>query len=278
MKYKRVEMLVFTASKEIRNGEICVIGQGIPMAAGAIAKKKHAPQALILTEAGMVDIDIFQNLEDVGDPGCTIGYSYSLDLYDVFTTIVNRGYADVCMLGAAQIDKFGNINTTIIGEYKAFNRKSVRLPGSGGANEFAGYCKRTVYTLVGGEFVEKLDYFTTAGWLTGNDSRQKAGLIGGPSTVVSQQGVFRFDEVTKEMYLAGLFPQTTLDDVRKEVPWNLKTAEDFGKEFEKLDVPTIEDLKFLREFEPFLGIGSNEGHRLQAQVLPVYFEGGRKNE
>ena len=122
MKFRKIELLVLTASKEIKDGEICVIGQGIPMAAGAIAKKTHAPNAVILTEAGMVDIEPFQNLEDVADPGSTIGFSYSIDLFDIFTSIVNRGYADVCILGAAQVDKYGNINTTIVGNYYKINR------------------------------------------------------------------------------------------------------------------------------------------------------------
>ena len=278
MKFRKIELLVLTASKEIKDGEICVIGQGIPMAAGAIAKKTHAPNAVILTEAGMVDIEPFQNLEDVADPGSTIGFSYSIDLFDIFTSIVNRGYADVCILGAAQVDKYGNINTTIVGNYYKINRKSIKLPGSGGANEFAGHCNRTIITLVGGRFIEKLDFLTSPGWLTGGDSRRKAGLPGGPSTLISQQGIFRFHEETKEIYLSGIFPQTSLEDIRKQIPWELKIAEDFDKPFEKLILPTKEDLELIREFDPFFGIGGHVGRRLQAQVLPVYFEGGRLND
>ena len=139
MKYRRGELLVLLASREIKDGENCVIGQGIPMAAGAIAKGTHAPNSVIMTEAGMVDIEAFQNLEDVADPGSTIGFSYSIDLFEVFTTIVNRGYCDVCMLGVAQIDKYGNVNSTIIGNFEDFGRKDIRLPGSGGANECHRY-------------------------------------------------------------------------------------------------------------------------------------------
>ncbi|MHA1275435.1 MAG: CoA-transferase subunit beta [Promethearchaeota archaeon] len=277
MKYRRVELLVITASKEIKDGEVCVIGQGIPMVAGAIAKKTHAPNSIILTEAGMVDIEAFQNLEDIGDPGSTIGYSYSIDLFDVFTTIVNRGYCDICMLGVAQIDKFGNVNSTIIGNYYNYGRKDIRLSGSGGANEFAGHSNRTVYTVIGGKFVEKLDYLTSPGWLTGGDSRKKLGLPGGPIAVISQQGIFRFHDKTKEIFLSGIFPQTSIEDIQEIIPWDLKTAEDFGEEFEKISPPSKEQLDFIREFEPFLGIGGNDGRRLQAQVLPVYFERKHSN-
>lgn len=278
MKYRRIELLVLTASREIKDGEVVVIGQGIPMAAGAIAKKRHAPNSTILTEAGMVDIEAFQNLEDIADPGASIGFSYQIDLFEVFTTIVNRGYCDICMLGVAQMDKFGNVNSTIIGNYQDYGRKDIRLSGSGGANEFAGHSNRTVYTVVGGEFVEKLDYLTTPGYLTGGDARKKAGLPGGPSAVITTQGLFRFHDETKEIYLAALFPQTTLEQIQQTIPWKLKTVEDFGGQFEKVSLPTKEDLEFIRDFEPFLGIGGNDGRRLQAQVLPVYFERGVSND
>ena len=277
MKYRRAELLVLSAAKEIKDGEMCVIGQGVPMAAGAIAKKTHAPNATILTEAGMVDIEAFQNLEDVADPGACVGFSYSVDLFDVFTTIVNRGYADLCMLGIAQIDKFGNVNSTVIGNYNMEKRSDIRLPGSGGANEFAGHCNRTVFTMMGGKPVEKLDYMTTPGWLTGGDSRRKAGLPGGPDAVLTRYGIFRFDETTKEMYLASLFPETSVEDVRAYVPWDLKIAEDFGKNLAKIEPPNKDNIEFLRTFEPMFGISGNIGRRLQSQALPVYWEGGRSN-
>jgi glutaconate CoA-transferase subunit B len=278
MKYKRVELLILIASKEINDYDVVVIGQGIPMAAGAIAKLKHAPNSIILTEAGMIDLNIFQNMEDVGDPGCTIGYSYSIDLFDVFTTIVNRGYCDVCILGTAQLDKYGNINSSAVGGYDFTSRRNIKLSGSGGANEFAGHSNRTILTIVGGKFVNKLDYLTSPGWLNGGDSRRKAGLPGGPSAVVSQYGLFRFHETTKEMYLAALFPKTSVEDVRKTIPWDLKIAEDHGETLERIRPPTIEDLKIIRNFDPFFGIGAHEGRILQSKVLPLYYERGVKNE
>lgn len=272
MKYRRVEIMVLETSKEIKDGEVCVIGQGIPMTAGAIAKRNHAPNAVILTEAGMVGVDIFQNLEDVADPGSTKGFSYSTNLFDVFTTIVNRGYADLCVLGAAQIDKYGNVNTTVIGDYFIKSRADMRLPGSGGANEFAGHCNETIFTVVGGNFVEELDYMTSPGWLSGGDARRKAGLPGGPSAVFSKYGIFRFEEESKEMYLSAIFPETTIEDIREIIPWDLKTADDVGKTLRQVEPPTKEELKFMREFEPFLGISGHEGRLLQVKSLPGYYE------
>lgn len=272
MKYRRIELMVLEASKEIKDGEICVIGQGLPMTAGAIAKRNHAPRAILLTEAGMVDVDIFQNLEDIADPGCTKGFSYSIDLFDIFTTIVNKGYADLCMLGAAQIDKFGNINTTVVGNYNIRNRSDLRLSGSGGANEFAGHSNRTIFTVVGGQFVNKLDYLTTPGWLKGRDSRRKAGLPGGPSAVFTQLGIFRFEEISKEMYLSAIFPGTDVESIREKIPWDIKTADDFGSQIKVIDPPTKGDIEYIREFEPFLGISGREGRLMQVKSLPGYYE------
>ncbi len=274
-KIMRVELLVLAAGKEIKDGEVCVIGQGVPMAAGAIAQKNHAPNSIILTEAGMIDIKCFQNLESVGDPGSTIGYSYCIDLWDVFTAIVNRGYVDLSILGCAQMDKFGNVNSTVIGKYDMSKRSSFKLPGSGGANEFAGHSNRTVYTMVGGQLVERLDYFTSPGWLEGGDSREKAGIPGGPSALITKYGIYRFEERSKEMYLHSLFPQTTIDQVKKSVPWDLKTAEDIGMELRKIPLPKKDEIEYIREFEPFFGISGNLGRRLQSQVLPVYYEQGK---
>ncbi|MFX1258379.1 MAG: CoA-transferase, partial [Promethearchaeota archaeon] len=180
MKYMRVELLIKTASKEINDGDLCVLGQGVPLVCGSFAKNFHAPNVIILTEAGMIDIDAFQNLEDVGDPGSTAGFSYSIDLFDVFTTIVNRDYVDVCILGVAQVDKYGNINSTVVGDYYLSKVKHFKLSGAGGAPEFSGHSNKIILTMVGGEFVNKLDYMTSPGWLTGGDSRRKAGLSGGP--------------------------------------------------------------------------------------------------
>ncbi|TFG26454.1 MAG: hypothetical protein EU532_09695 [Promethearchaeota archaeon] len=271
-------MLILRTSDQIRDGDICVIGQGIPMIAGAIAKRKHAPHAIILTEAGMLDINPFENLDDVADPGSSKGFSCAMGLYDVFGTIVNRNFADLAFLGALQVDKYGNINTTVIGNYFLKNRSDIRFAGSGGSNEFMGHCKQTVITIVGGKFVKKLDYITSPGWLSGGNSRQKAGLPGGPECLISKYGLFKFHDESKEMYLCELFPETELEDIQEEIPWKIKTAEDFGESIHKLDPPSKADLKFIREFDAIFGIGGHEGRRLESQALPVYYEGGRANK
>jgi glutaconate CoA-transferase subunit B len=157
-----------------------------------------------------------------------------------------RGFVDVCFLGVGQIDKFGNVNTTVIGDY---DKPTLRLPGSGGAPDFFSYSKRTVLTMLGGNFVDKLDYLTSPGYLDGGDSREKSGLFpkgSGPSMVLTTKGVFRFDPVTKEIYLSQVHPKVAVEDVKRDVPWELKVADDLSE----TPRPTDEEITFMRKFAP----------------------------
>jgi glutaconate CoA-transferase subunit B len=248
--YTLDELIVYRAAQEIRDGEIVVIGQGIPMAAGVLARKTHAPNSIIVTEAGLVGIDPFKVPLHIADTSCTRGYSYGCDMFDIFTTVVNRGYVDVAFLGVGQIDKFGNVNTSYIGDPDDFE---MRLAGAGGAPEFAGHSMRCVYTLSGGEFVETLDYFTTPGYLSGGRSRYDAGMPegSGPSALITAQGVFKFDPETKEMFLAGLHPGVTAKEVKALVPWNLKVAD----RLEVTRLPSEEEVRIIRAFAPEISIG-----------------------
>ena len=117
---------------------------------------------------------------------------------------------------------------------------------------------------------------TSPGWLSGGNSREEAGLPGGPSAVITKQGLFRFEEDTKELYLDAIYPETTLEDVKKQVPWELKTAEDLGKEIQHIEHPKKKDIEFIRDFEPFFGMSGHFGRLFQAQVLPVHYERGEE--
>jgi glutaconate CoA-transferase subunit B len=265
VRYTRDELIVYRAAQEIRDGEIVVIGQGIPMAAGVLARKTHAPNSLIVTEAGLVGIDPFKVPLHIADTSCTHGYSYGCDMFDIFTTVVHRGYVDVAFLGVGQIDKYGNVNTSYIGNPDAYE---MRLAGAGGAPEFAGYAQRSVYTLSGGEFVEKLDYFTTPGYVDGGNSRYEAGMPqgSGPSVLITTKGVFKFDQETKEMYLAGIHPGVTVEEIRAQVPWALKTADPL----ENTRLPSEEEVRIIRGFAPEISVGrSLSVELLTRRVLKV---------
>jgi len=264
VRYTESEIIVANAAREIKDGDIVVIGQGIPMAAGVLAKATHAPNCVILTEAGLVGIDPFRNPLHIADPTCTHGYTYSCDMIDVFTTIVNRGLVDVTFLGVGQIDRYGNMNSTVFGDYDDFH---MRMMGAGGAPEFFGYARKAVLTMRGGRFVEKLDYVSSPGYLEGHDARERAGFPpgSGPKVLYSTRGVFRFDEQSREIYLDGLFPGHGVEEIRAEVPWELRVSE----ELKALPPPTREEVDLIRHFAPEIAAG----RRLQLELsLPIILE------
>ena len=250
--YTLNELLIITCAKEIKDYQNVILGVGLPTTAGALAKALFAPHATLMMESGIIDFEPLVPLNHIADAHSCRGFSYATDLFTAFT-MTYRGFVDVCFLGVGQIDKFGNLNTTCIGDYY---HPTLRLPGSGGAADFIAYAKKTVLTLRGGQFVEKLDYFTSAGYLDGGDSRDRSGLFpigSGPSMLLTTKGVFRFHPETKEMYLAQIHPGVTVEDVRKDVPWDLKVSPDLTQ----TDRPTDEEIEFVRRFAPTESVGRN---------------------
>lgn len=243
--YTLNELLIITCAKQIKDYENVILGVGLPMTAGALAKAIYAPHATLMMESGIVDFEPLVPLNHIADAHCCRGFSCAVDLFSAFT-MTYRGFIDVCFLGVAQIDKYGNLNTTCIGDYY---KPTLRLPGSGGAADFISYAKRTILTLRGGEFVENLDYFTSPGYLEGGDSRDKTGLFpqgSGPSLLLTTKGVFRFDEKTKELYLAETHPGVTVEEIKKDIPWDLKVS----PAVTETEPPTDEEIDFVRNFAP----------------------------
>ncbi len=250
IKYSIDELIVYRAAQEIKDGEMVVIGQGIPMAAGVLARSTHAPNSVIITEAGIVGLEPFKVPLHICDMGATRGYTYGCDMMDAFTCIANHGYADVAFLGVGQMDKYGNVNSSYIGDPDNFE---MRMMGAGGAPEFAGYSMRTVFTMSGGQFVNKLDYFTSPGYLKGRNSRYEAGMPegSGPSAVITQDGVFEFDRETKEIYLASIHPGVDIERIKSKVPWRLQVATNL----EVTKLPAEKDLEIIRTFAPSITMG-----------------------
>ena len=243
--YTLNELLIITCAKQIKDYENVILGVGLPMTAGALAKAIYAPHATLMMESGIIDFEPLVPLNHIADAHCCRGFSCAVDLFSAFT-MTYRGFIDVCFLGVAQIDKYGNLNTTCIGDYY---KPTLRLPGSGGAADFISYAKRTILTLRGGEFVENLDYFTSPGYLEGGDSRDKTGLFpqgSGPSLLLTTKGVFRFDEKTKELYLAETHPGVTVEEIKKDIPWDLKVS----PAVTETEPPTDEEIDFVRNFAP----------------------------
>ena len=242
--YIKPELMACCGAREIRDGDIVIVGTGFPSMAANIAVHTHAPNAKMMQESGVYDAHPLRPALSVGDPCLNPGAAMVGGLLEVMGMFLQGGWVDVGFLAGSQIDKFGNINTTVIGDY---NKPSHRLPGSGGANPIGALAKRTLIIAVHNArtLAERVDFITTPGYLDGPGSREKWGLAPGtgPVAIITNKAVLRFDEKTKEAYLASYHPDTTIDEVIGLTPWALKVADDVHK----TEPPTAEELRLLRE-------------------------------
>jgi glutaconate CoA-transferase subunit B len=241
--YSLTELMAVTAAREIKDGEVVFAGTGLPMLGAMLAQRTHAPHCIIVFEAGTVASQLSHLPMSVGDPRVMRGAATAAGLSQVFTFVLQAGRVDVGFLSGAQIDRFGNINSTSIGADPSHPK--VRFSGSGGAADIACLAKRTVIIAVHEKrrFPEHVDYVTSPGWLAGGDTRRQAGLIrGGPAAVVTTKGVMRFRPDTREMFLASYHPGLTAQAV----------ADDTGFPLDILGAtetpaPTPEETRILRE-------------------------------
>jgi len=244
----RDEIMIGAAAREIKNGDRVFVGQGYPILGAIVAKKTHAPKALFIMEGGVVDFDPYRPPRHISQANCAKGASYYCDLIDTFACYLFGGFIDIGFLGAAQVDKYGNVNSSYVGDMKG---SPIRITGSGGAHEIGSYAKKTLTVLRGGKFVDRLDYFTTPGYLRGYESREAAGLLGGPEAVITPKGVFRFDKVSKEVYLESYHAGTTIEEIKAEIPWDLQIASDVRR----TPLPTEGEIKIMRDIAPLIALG-----------------------
>ena len=244
MDYTLNEMMVIAAAREIQNSDIVFCGTGISMLAAMAAKNINAPQSIIFFETGAID----SKLEDlplaVGDSRIMYQASSNGGLLDSFAFMQNRftGKHVVGILGAAQIDIYGNLNSTVIGDY---NAPDVRFSGSGGACDVASFVSKTIIfmKLEKRKFKLKLDYLTSPGYLDGPDGRKKAGLPeGGPYRVITDMGVMGFDGDSKKMFLKGYYPEISPEKILENMEFYIDISR-----AEKMDAPTLDELTLLRE-------------------------------
>ncbi len=250
MEYSTAELMAVACSYELKDDELVFVGVGIPMMAGLVATKTHAPNMVILYEAGGVGAKSRRLPFTISDNPTTDNALMAGEMWRVFSD-TQCGLVDKGLIGGAQIDKYGNLNTTVITNGNAFTYETPanRLPGSGGGNDIASSCHETVIVMRLGKsrFVEKVDYITSPGYITGGSSRQEAGLKGGgPSAVITDKCVLRFDPVTKEMYLAALFPGVTVEEIKNNIQWDLRVAE----RLEAVAPPPVNYLEHMRNMDP----------------------------
>src|SRR5512147_171520 len=219
IKYSSAELMIFNAARLLRDGDVVFVGVGQPNLACNLAKRTHAPNLVMIYEAGVIGAEPARLPLSTGDPTLVSGSLSVVSMYDIFANYLQRGNVDVGFMGGAQIDKYGNINATVIGGYDS---PKVRLPGSGGSQEIAAWANRC-YILTPHQkrrFPEKCDFRTSAGYLGGRAEREAAHLRGqGPVAVVTDIGMLEPDS-TGELVLTALHPGKTVEEARANTGWD----------------------------------------------------------
>lgn len=240
--YTPDEMMTVTAARALQNGDVCFVGIGLPSTAANLARLTHAPDVVLIYESGTIGTKPNVLPLSIGDGELVETADFVVSVPEIFRYWLQGGKVAVGFLGAAQLDKYGNINTTVIGNY---DHPKVRLPGAGGAPEIA-ISSREVFIMLRQDkktFVEKIDFITSAGFLTGGDSRDKLNIPGkGPTRIITDIGILEPDPVTREMTMTHLHPGCTQEQARAATGWDLK----FAATIKATPLPTANELETLR--------------------------------
>ncbi|MEM7341040.1 MAG: CoA-transferase subunit beta [Actinomycetota bacterium] len=240
--YSADEMMTVAAARALSNGTVCFVGIGLPSTAANLARNLHAPEAVLIYESGCLGSKPDRLPSSIGDGVLSESADAVISVPEIFSYWLQAGRIDVGFLGAAQVDRFANINTTVVGPYDS---PKVRLPGAGGAPEIAANCGEVIITLRQSPraFVERLDFVTSFGHGEGGGQRARMGLRGqGPTLLISDLGILRPDPATKELMVTHLHPGVTLDEMQAATGWPLRTAD----EISSTPVPTVDELRVLR--------------------------------
>jgi len=237
--YTPSEMMIVASARQLAGERVCFVGIGPPNIACNLAKRTVSPALELVYEAGAFGAAPLRLPLSIGDPSLATGSVSVTSMFDIFAYYLQRGLIDVAFLGASQIDRYGNINTTVIGDYA---RPKVRLPGSGGACEISINARKTFVIMPQSKrsFVDEVDFVTSPGHLAGR--RPKEWLGAGPAVVVTGLGVYRFG-ADGVMYLASMHPGVTLEEVRDNTAWDVTVADDLRE----TRPPSPEELKLVRE-------------------------------
>jgi glutaconate CoA-transferase subunit B len=239
------DAMTIAAARCLDDGAVCFVGIGLPSTAANLARRTHAPNLVLVYESGTLGSKPQRLPLSIGDGELADTADSVITVPEVFNYWLQPGRIDVGFLSGAQIDRFGNINSTVIGDYET---PKVRLPGAGGAPEIAASCREVIVMLRQSPraFVERVDFVSSMGYGQGPGDRERLGLRGaGPRTVVTDIGILRPDPRTCELTLVALQPGATAEQAREATGWNLAVADDI----EKLERPTAEELSVLRELQ-----------------------------
>ncbi len=244
--HTQAQLMVTAAAREINDGEIVFVGMRLPLLGFLLAKSTHAPNAVGVYELGIVrDTPAPEPILTMGDLPNLYHAQWLADTADAMS-LLQQGVVDVSFIGGAQVDRFGNLNTSYAG---GIGKIKTRLPGSGGACDLASLSKRHIIIMAHEKrrFVPCVDYITSPGFGDGPGWRKRVGLSrGGPSAVITTLGIHRFDPDTREMVLDSIHPGVTIDDVLENTGWPLRVAPKLAQ----TPMPTETELRMLRRFDP----------------------------
>jgi glutaconate CoA-transferase subunit B len=246
MQYTARELMVVAAAREIADRSIVFVGMRLPLLAFSLAKRTHAPETLGVFENGVVrDTPSAEMLFTMSDPPNVPGAVWLTGTAEVMA-LLQQGVVDLGFIGGAEVDRFGNLNTSYVGDWR---RPRVKLPGGGGGPDIASLARRFVIVMPQERhrFRERVDYITSPGHGEGGDWRRRVGLRGGgPAALITTLGVFRFSADSGEAYLASYHPGQTVESVRSETGWDLVVAPDVTE----TRAPTTAELRIIRECDP----------------------------
>ncbi len=235
--------MAVVAARELRDGEVVFVGIGLPNLACNLARATHAPRLVLIYESGAVGAEPERLPVSIGDPSLVTGSLMVCGMADVFQCLLQNGRIEVGFLGGAQVDRYGNLNTTVVGPYQ---HPSVRLPGSGGATEIAIHAGRTlvISRLSRRAFPEQVDFITSPGHRMRGRSRRELGMPGaGPVRVVTDKAVLEADPEAGELAVAALYPGVTIGEVRAELGWEPRRRDPL----DSVPPPSSTELRLLRD-------------------------------
>ena len=243
--YKPNEMMTIAAARALRNEDVCFVGIGQPSAAANLARLSHAPNVTLIYESGTLGTKPTVLPLSIGDGELCETALTTVSVPEMFRYWLQGGRISVGFLGGAQIDKYANLNTTVVGDY---NKPKVRLPGGGGAPEIATSCGEIFIIMAQGKrsFVEKIDFFTSIGHGSGGDSRQKLGIkTKGPTRLITDLAIYQPDPETKEMIVTSIHPGVTRAQIQENTGWTVR----YAAQVAETPVPTAHELDILRELQ-----------------------------
>lgn len=240
--YTPSELMAVAGARELQDRQVVAVGLGLPVVASFLAKLTHAPHMTMLFELGVIDPEPIHCGVGLADPRVWYRSKVFSSFVDILGTILHKGRVDVGFLGGLEVDRFGNLNTTLLGDPEG---KFKHMVGSGGANDIASCANKTIIIIrhEARKLMNAISFITSPGYMTGGDSRDKAGLRGGPERVITDKAIFGFHPETKEMMLLSIHPGNTLEDVLDTMGFKPVIT----KPLPFTEPPSIDQLRLIRE-------------------------------